>query len=296
MSTSSKKKFNKYIFYAQALKGYSLKILFDILSTKLTRTKFSVDSEGIYNRDMDKLCTIMFNSVLHRNNFLNYKCTEKITFSLALKHLTKLISGVKKKDSLILFIEKNNENCLGIAITPINSENNISRHKREEIIYINIVRTGEQEQELELPDKNLYHYPKIIHSSDIQKIKKHTKICKNIELEIQRDNYLSFYHNEGIYRSKLAFGELEEDEDEDQEKEAGAEDEINLYRAEFQASTFNNLVKLSGLSNQIQFAAPKIVGFPLLIRSAVGNLGDIEIYVKDIIQIQYEHQNRIKNE
>src|SRR6185312_16733086 len=76
------------IFYAEATRGYGLKVMTDVLSGCLKNTHLDISETGINIQDTDekddKPGTIMFNISLPRENFKSYKCDQPLSISINL--------------------------------------------------------------------------------------------------------------------------------------------------------------------------------------------------------------------
>ena len=349
------------LFYADAAKGYTIKVLVDVLSGPLSRATINLTKEGILIRRADQSKVILFDSNLPRENFRSYVCRKPQRISLNLKHLQKMVRNVKKKDSMVLFIDKNNTGKLGLSIRP--EGGTTRRSSRTETVYIAIQEENGPNDDSRLPEEHIdgddtpskvYGYPMVIEASDFQKIKKMTQVGKVITVKMQSNNYISFYCDLGeVFSTELEFGEIIDDPETDSESEEeqddgseleSEEDEIldeeasgsaseasgsgsdeyesddevpedgsegsaseasasgsdaesegevrGWYEANFYTNIFGMLVKLPGLCSQMQFYAPKIKGYPLKLKMKAGTghsiLGDIQVYIKDIEQINAE--------
>ena len=204
------------LFYAEAVKGYTLKVMIDSLAMAMARTTFQATKKGFFHRNTDEAEHILFDVKFCRENFKPYRCHEEVTFSLNLKHLQKMVRNVKKKDSIIMFISKKRPDRLAVAIRPCGSST--GHNSRLETFFVTITRIKEDEQPRGLPDIyidkhgksiEVYGYPKVIDASDFQKMKKMTTVGKIVEVQMQQNNYISFYSDNGeLYGTKLEFGEI----------------------------------------------------------------------------------------
>jgi len=224
------------LFYAEAVKGYTLKVMIDSLAMAMSRTTFRATKEGFYHRNTDEAEHILIDVNFPRENFRPYVCRGEIVFSLNLKHLQKMVRNVKKKDSIIMFISKKYSDKLALAIRPCGSTS--GHNSRLETIYITINMIEEVEQPLGLPelyvDENgqetkVYGYPMVVDASDFQKMKKMTTVGKHVRVEMQKSNYISFFSDNGeLYSSKLEFGEILDNP----ESEGNSDDEASGSEAE----------------------------------------------------------------
>lgn len=279
------------IFYADAAKGYTIKVLFDVLSNPLSRVTLNLTKEGIFIRRMDQAKSILFNASLYMQNFRTYICKEPKRISLNLKHLQSLIKNVKKKDVMIIFMDKSKPGKLGFAI-----RDGSKKSTRTETVYFTIQEEtiNDDPNILELEERDeekVYEFPKVIESSDFQKIKKMSQVGKEITIKMHGSDYISFYCESGCYSDELEFGEIIDDSEEESSEESESEsEEDEMYQADFKANHFSMLVKLPGLCSQMQFYAPKFKGYPLKISMPAGTgqsiLGEVQVYIKDVDQIR----------
>lgn len=295
----SKKRESENIFYAEAVKGYTFKVTIDSLAIAMQRTVFNINKEGFYCRSADEAEQILYDINFPRENFIPFICTKNVSFSINLKHLQRMVRNVKKKDSIVIFIEKAQPDRLYISIKPSNSSS--GHNFRVETLFVTILPRSENDDlTLALPEIytddngneiNVYGYPKTIVASEFQKMKKMTTLERYVKIKIQGENYISFCSDNGkLYGSHLEFGELVID-DEKEEEEEGMEVK-GLYEADFHMNIFSLLMKLPGLCKLMNFYSPKISRYPLKIQMNAENLGKITIYIKDAIQIAYEQNER----
>ena len=315
---------SEHIFFAEAIKGYTFKVTIDSLAIAMPRTVFNVTKEGFFCRAADEPETILYDIAFPRENFRVYKCFEKkLSFSLNLKHLQKMVRNVKKKDAIVIFIEEDKPDRLYVAIKASNLSS--GHNSRIETLFVTITRENE-DVSLGLPEVytnekgkeiKVYGFPKTIDASDFQKMKKMTTLGKLVKVSMQEGNYISFCSDNGkLYGSNLEFGEITKnvdimddeeqtplDENEDPaEKETSVEECFNsqdikgLYDADFHMNIFSLLMKLPGLCKLMNFYSPRIPRYPLKIQMNAENLGHITVYIKDAIQIAYEQSERERKE
>lgn len=209
------------LFYAEASKGYIVKVTVDTLcGGALQRGCFVIDKDGIRLRQSDQGNTILYDINFPRKNFKNYKCTKPLCISVNLKHMQGLLRNVKKKDSISMYIDVNIPNKFFIMIRPEGIRENV-RFETNSIAY----QDEKDYEEMELPDGQ-YKYPMVIGATDFQKLKRLTTIGKIITITIQKNNFLCFKCDAGVvFDSELGFGELLDDpgtdDEEDREEEEG---------------------------------------------------------------------------
>jgi hypothetical protein len=364
MSASSK------LFYAEVATGYIIKVTIDTLNQgNLQRGYFTFTQDGMTLRQPDRPVdpSMLYDIVYPQKYFKNYECApdgEK-TISMNLKHMQHQLKGVKKKDSIIMYRERDNPEKFVIII----KSGGVKESARIETNGI-ACREEKNYNPINLPEGG-YNYPMVIGATDFQKIKRLTTIGKTINIVIQRKNYLSFKCDSGaVYDSSLEFGELAyaiaaskssgKKVDKPKKgkkspppiltrkclrcknvldecwcqcetcgeykspdgcwcqcetcgdyqppdgckcnatpKSSGAvtsqttsEEAPDIFSASYYSNMLTRLIKLPGLCSQMQFYAPTIKGFPLKIEVTASQsnytLGTIQVFIKDIDQINYE--------
>ena len=305
------------LFYAEAVKGYNIKVMIDGLALNMPRTIFFATKKGLSHRNTDEAKHVLIDINFPRDNFKAYKCKRDIIFSVNLKHLQKMIRNVKKKDSLSMYITEKEPDTFYVAIRP--SGASAGHNLRTETIHVQITRISDLKKTIELPEIHrefpddpgveVYNYPMVIDSNDFQKMKKMSNSIKIVRVQIQKNNYLCFDAGQSVvYGTKIECGELQdldddssssdddmltdEDEDDGAASSSGNRRRRGWFESEYHMKIFTLLMKFPGLCNQMQIYSPRIDGYPLKIRIQAGQLGIILIYIKDIKQIAIQESKR----
>ena len=284
------------LFYAEIPKGYTFKVTIDSLVTIMNRGTFIANKDGIFFRQADEAEHILYDANFPRKNLPGYACKKEIFFNLNLSHFHKLMKNVKKKDSIVMYIDMNEQEKLSLVIKPSDSKTNPS-DSRTENIFVVIKQLQIQPPIMDLPDimpdgAQVYTYPKVIKSSEVQKMKKMTSVGKIIKVEMQGSNYISFEADRGeLYGSRFEYGQ-KLDEQDIKHRDDIDKSELFLYNAQFNVSSFVLLTKLPGLCSQMQFYAPTVPHYPIKIGMDALGLGTINVYVKDIDQINCEQKQK----
>lgn len=271
---------------------------------------------------------ILWDVKWYRERFTSYWCETPIVIVVNAKHLQKMLRNVKKKDSLSFFISKSDPNKLGIIIQPVGAQAD-GHAARSEKVYLSIQRLAEV-GDMKSPDKTkgAYGFPMVIGATDFQKIKKMAGSANTLSVKIQGSNYIAFQAGDrNVMSTDLTFGELtmspngevvplsdddvEYDDDvgddvvDDVDDDVGTTDDASseydeyseedeypdVYEKDFAMSLFVPLVKLPGLTAQMEFYAPIMPGFPLKINMVVSSgLGSITVFVKDQAQIAHDER------
>jgi len=134
-------------FLADASKGHVIKTNIDSLAGYISKCHFSITPKGMFIRDADQNNVIMFDISLNREKFRSFKCKKPIEFSVHMKQFQILVKTVKKKDSLVLYIEKDKPDKLWVEIKPEGPK----KTERVETNFICIQRKIDR-QPLGLPD------------------------------------------------------------------------------------------------------------------------------------------------
>ena len=225
---------------------------------------------------MDSKRRILIDLKLHADKFsiFKFKNNDNMHIGLNLNHFYKMLKTIKKKDSILLFIEEDKPRDLGIKVLP-------RENTRITISYIKIQNV--QNLDIELPTG--YKHSIIVQSNEYQKMcKDMTNIASIVQIFAQKF-HIRFLCNAGsVYSREVLFGEIDDNESEDEEN-------ITEYNDNFEIEQLLRIIKISGLNNTMQiFPCNKL---PLLFKSNIGNLGEISIYVKSKQQIEeYDLTNK----
>ena len=251
---------NKFHLKIQTEQAGAFRILIEALKEILTEGNFIFVETGIKLMAMDSTHSILIHMKLDYNNFEFFHCPKKTLVGVNMLNLFKLIKTMNNSETLTLFIEKENENKLGILIN--NSEKNSQTIYRLNLLDItdeNIkIPPAEFETELSLP------------SGDFQKIiRDMINIGENIEIKSIGSQLLlncsgDFASQETILgetNNGLKFNQVTP-------KELPIQGFYSLkYLILF--------TKCTNLCNQINLYIKN--DYPLIIRYSVASLGDIKL-------------------
>jgi proliferating cell nuclear antigen len=262
------------ILKAKTREGYSLKVLAELLQNNIKTACFEIDEKGIRLRMMDSHRTILIDLELESDYFsvYKYKPKDKLYIGINLTHLHKMLKSIKKRDSIQIFIDDESPTDLGIKVIP--KENN-----RVTTSFIKIQNI--QNIDINLPEN--YSKPVIVPSGEFQKMCKGLTHISNVT-HITSKGFLIRFSSDagGVMKRFTEFGETEDSDNEDDSKDDSPE-----YSEDFDTEQLTRITKLAGLSTNIQIY-PKMEN-PLLIRSLIGNLGKISIYLKskNLQEVEY---------
>lgn len=260
-----------YSFKAKTVEAYTIKSLSEVLQNILTDVCFSFDKDGIKlltvdNKDPPHL---LVHLQMEGKTFDEYYCPKPLSVGINLQHLYKMLKSIKKKDSIILFINKNTPALLGITTVQADSGQPVTSNIK--IQKLSQVAT-------EIPDT--YEHPIHIATNTYQKMCKDMQSISNKIKIYAKGNYLKFSCEvEGMYTREVPFGECD-----DETTEEGYEDV-------FHTKSLSQLIKVSGLNSRMQVYTPptnSTFEIPLKIGIPTGQLGQLDIYIKSVAQIDNE--------
>jgi proliferating cell nuclear antigen len=252
------------IFKAKTTDGFSIKTLLELLQNNLRTACFRINKEGIFLRMNDPNQRILIDLNLEADKFHVYifNPKEELFLGINLTHFHKMAKNIKKKDSLILYIDSDEPNELAIKVITNQKQSKTSDSK------VRIQPT--QNIESDLPEG----YDRTINliSSDFQKACKEMMAISNSINVTSKGFLIKFYCNgDNIFSKTISFGE----NDSDQDNENIEEEE---YNQNFETEQLVRINKIAGLSPYMQIFPKQ--NRPILLKSSVGNLGKISIYLK----------------
>jgi proliferating cell nuclear antigen PCNA len=267
------------IFKARTEEAYRIKLLSELLANNIKTGCFVINEKGIFYRMMDSQRLILIDVELFGENFQVYKFNlpHNLYVGLNLSHFFRMCKSIKKKEKLELFIDDKSPNELGINVIP-------KENDRSATSYITIQNV--QNLDIKIPEG--YKKPIIVNSSAFQKMIKDMGMLGST-VNITAKNYkLEFNCNAGgILKKKFCFNDDGSDDEDNNHDISNIVDENKVtYSQDFLTEQLNKITKLSGLSNNIQI----FTGKPLLLKSNIGEIGKISIFIKSKEQIETDNK------
>jgi proliferating cell nuclear antigen len=105
-----------YLLEIKTVQSSAFRILFESLKEILTDANLEIDHTGIKIMTMDASHTVLVHLKLEAGNFEQFYCPEKQVLGLSMLNFFKLIKTMGNNDTLTLYLEKNDENRLGLKI------------------------------------------------------------------------------------------------------------------------------------------------------------------------------------
>ena len=238
----------------------AFRILIEALKEILTEANFIFDSTGIKLMAMDSTHSILIHMKLEADNFEYFHCPNKMVIGVNMLNFFKLIKTMTNSESLTLFIEKNNENKLGILIN--NTEKN-----SQTIYKLNL---------LDIADENIKNPPAefdtelCLPSGDFQKIiRDMVNIGENIEIK-SIGSQLMLNCNGDFACQETILGETNNGLKFNQT----SPEELPIQGI-YSLKYLILFTKCTNLCNQINLYIKN--DYPLIIKYAVASLGDIKL-------------------
>ena len=252
---------DKYIFNIKTVQSSAIRILIEALKEILTDGNITITPEGLKLIAMDSSHSVLIHLKLEAENFEFFNISQQsFTFGVNMLNLFKLIKTMTNSETLTLFIEKNNENQLGIIIH--NSEKNSQTTYKLNLLDINEdpidIPPAEFETELTLP------------SNDFQKlIRDMINIGENIEIT-SVGNQLKLICNGDFANQETVLGETNNG----LTFTTSQSPELPI-QGTFSLKYLLLFTKCTNLCNQIQIYIKN--DYPLVIKYAVASLGNIKL-------------------
>lgn len=275
---------NEFIFKTKTKEGYTIKVLIELLQNCLKEGCFIINNNGIFLTGMDSKSscgTKLACLSLHKENFISYKLynTNEIQIGLNMIHFYKMLKSIKKKDTINIFIRKDNDFNLGITIQQPGDNIGLTS-------YVKITKI--QPVNVELPDE--YTDNVSCSSKSFQKLKTLNKISKDMKITFYNNKIDFFCDKEGIFSRLVTFSDDEENENEDREEK----DEEDTYTQTYETDQIIQLVKVGNLSNIIKIFYGREL--PLKFKFNIGTLGDLSIFFKSKEQLKEEDSSAVPSQ
>lgn len=271
MHATQLKRMVNYKFHCKTHDAYILKNLVELLQNNVKTGCFEITKDGIRLRMMDANRRLLFDVDLQAIKFHMYTYHHHLPVlyvGINMNHLNKLLRSIKKKDSLQLFISETDSSNLGIEIIP--------KDKSPPVTTSFIKIQNIQNLEIMLPTG--YENYLLIPSSGFSKMCKDMITISNVMMVNMYAHHVRFLCNvDNIYSREIALGETDIDND----------STAVLYMEEFDSEIFSRITKMSGLHPNMYLYY--CIDLPLLIKSNIGNIGELSIFIKTKKQILLEN-------
>lgn len=253
------------LFRVKTDEGYNIKTCIELLQNIVKTCCFDLTENGIYIRTMDSQQRILVNVHLPRRNFRIYELEKPMQVGFNLNQLYKMIKVIKKKDSLVLFIDSDDPDKLYFV-------NNPQENTRVMKSCVHI----QQIQQLNINLDCEYPSPVIFSTIDYQKtLKDLATISDSLMVQIRRYSVMFTASVEDVYSREVQFGET-------------GDDSPIEYCEIFDIDPFIRTFKIASLNKSMKICKGS-VDIPLMLEAGVGDIGDIRIYIKSKEQLRQEN-------
>ena len=215
------------IFMAKtSFDGFIIRTLAELLNCNIKRTCcFNISDNGIAASTTDKNGNVLMDFDLKSENFsmYDYSLAEPMHIGIDPAHLAPVLSSIKKKDSLIMFIRNGRHNKLGLRMCP-------KDRTRLNTVYVRYVNM----QHICIESPTNYGRPILAPTIEYQKMVKEMKGikrgCNCLRVTVKKSLIEFAAKTKGVNSQKTHFGEFDEslnleDEDSDTESDTNSESE-----------------------------------------------------------------------
>lgn len=260
-----------YLFLAKTNEAHCIKTMVELLHHVVKIGCFIITDTSINLRMIDSNKKILIDCSLFGRNFSlfyfdNTIENRQLNCGVNLNHMFKMIRSIKKRDTIELYIRKESPNELNLRLVP----KDLSRVTISKLMIQNV-----HSLDVELP--NLYSNNILVNSIEF------SKACKDLlsispSLLITAQKYFIKLHSDvhSIFSRTVILGTYNE----------SMEKEPYLYSEEFDNEFLSKILKISGLHHSINLCFDE--NSPFNIRSKVGSLGEISLFLKSKKQLEQE--------
>lgn len=261
---------NKLLFRADSTEAYAFKVLVDVLNSTVKIGCFSIRKDGIYLKMMDQLQKILVDMKLDASSFNLYhydSSKEAINIGINLNHLFKMLKTIKKRDTFSIYILKEDDDNICIKVYP---------KDMSKVITSKIMCQSIENLDIEIPQK--YTQSILVNSNEFCKTMKDMLQVSPFVLIRAQKYFIKFYSDiDTILSREVILGTYDERFDE----------KPYLYEEAFDNELLLKIIKLSGLSQYMNIEYEP--DHPLNLKSKIGNIGTISIYLKSKKQLEEEN-------
>jgi proliferating cell nuclear antigen len=249
------------IFELQTVQTNAFKTLFEALKEILTDANIEVDETGLKISATDPTHTILVHLKLYSKNFEHYISKHKMTLGISMLCLFKLIKTMSNNDTLSLFVEKNDENHLGIIIE--NDEKKMTTKYKLNLMDLD-------EENIKIGDQDFSSII-IMPAVDFQKIcRDASNISDTLEIRSVGQQLSFSCHGDFATQETILGGESFDGQGIKFEKS-----DNDVVQGYYNLKYLVLFTKCTNLCNNIKIYMKN--NFPIIIDFTVGSLGDLKL-------------------
>lgn len=249
---------SNYIMEIKTAKSSVIRGLAEALKESLTDVNLEFSSSGIRILDVDNARTTVVHLKLDADKFEHYKCPKKEIKGINVNYFFKIMKSVSNSDTLTFFIEKNDENNLGITLE--NADKNTKTTYKLKTLDLNL-------EKISIPDVDFDSHI-LMPSIDFQK---YIRDMKNLsdKVEIKCIGKQLSFKCSGDYADQetIIFQSTTSD------TKITSNDDV-IFQGTFSLESLLSFTKCTNLSNSVEIFMKN--DYPLILRYKVGPLGEIK--------------------
>lgn len=273
--TSTSDMYSDYIYYAKTSDGSTIKSLIDTFCKQLTKLEFNFMKTGIVAQMMngkDKN-NMLYDLDLVRDKFDEYYCSQEyICVGLNAQHTQDMTYSVKKKNTIVLYIKRNEPDKFYTDVIP-----HMNGEERKKTSFVMIQKI--QYKEIPLPQN--YNDPILIEPTDYHRMCKDISRTHSKKIVMDVGNGWVRFRGESreITGCDFIFGNKRND--------------VVLFTQTYDCSLLVSVIKASSMSkNKVQIYTGNYdnVHRPLKLSFCAGQLGGLRVYIKCDELVRYENE------
>lgn len=257
------------LFHCKTDNAFQMKIMSELVSNVIKTSFWEISSSGLSLCMFDHPRKTMLNIKLQAENFhiYNFNNPENIYIGMNSIHFHKMLKSIKKKDNIELYIDNDNKSDLVIKTIP-------KDHNRITTSSIKI----QPVQNIDISNPSGYKKSIIIPSNDFQKMIKDLNTIGSDKISITTNNGIIDFtaDADGVMKRTVTFGQ-------------DTEDNSVVYKSSFSTEQIDRVSKISALSDSIHIF-PSTDDLPIQIKSNIGSIGSICIYIKSDQILEKENE------
>lgn len=265
------------LFLCKTNDAYTMKMLFELLHNTIKIGCFELTQDGIHlcMTDSNRRTLIDITLSSREFNLFVLNCPQ-LKIGINVHHVYKMMRSIKKKDSMILFIQESNPSDLGIQIIPNNQTRLTTSHVRIQNI-----------QNLEIATPGPYDISVLVSSCEFSKMcKDMLQMSNTIHIKSTRYNVSFICQLGSVYSREVVLGETHITR---ASSFGGGKCDVlePIFEDDFDTEQLSRIIKVSSLSSTMNiYCKPE---YPMFIHSKIGSIGHIRLYIKSKNQIDMEH-------
>lgn len=251
-----------YILEIKTVQATTFKQMIDALKEILMDVNLEFDKTGLKIVAMDNTHVVLVHLKLDADKFEHYTCEKKLYVGINMLKLHMLIKTISNGDILTLFIERDDNNSLGIRIE--NAEKKVKTTYKLAMLDINAV-------EYEIPPVD---FPTIITmpSVDLQKIIRDMhNLADNIEIRYV-ENQLRFSCKGDFVKQETILGT---DKNQNLSIIKNSQNAHEIIQGIYSSKYLAMFTKCTNLYNMVEVYLKN--NFPLILKYQVASLGEIKL-------------------